>query len=153
MSIVMDVWPGRDNSYLLFLEATDKAGTRLPANLDSAASMMLELEDSVTISVSRNDAGAPINWWDVDLDEGEVLFTLGSQVDAVEEGNYPARLTLYSLSAPNGIVWTSFARNEMSISVHESDVSDLVPVSPPIEYLVNNVGDQLTDDEDNLLTV
>ena len=120
MNIVKDVWQGRDNEFVLRLDAVDVDGNATPTNLSVVTSALLELEDSKTISVDRNDGDPAFNWWSGDLEEGEMRFSLGVESIGIEEGNYPVRLTLFSLSHEAGIVWTSFARNELSVSIHET---------------------------------
>lgn len=120
MALVKDVWQGRDNHFGLILESTDEDGVRAPADLSLVTQVMLELKGSDPLVVLRDAVDAPIDWWSagLSLGEGEMRFTLGDYVESIDPGSYVSRLTVYSLSTPDGVVWTSFARNELLVSVH-----------------------------------
>ena len=116
--MIKNVWTGRDNDFILRFDATDKDGETLPADMSVVTDMLLELEGNASVSVVRNEADAPINWWDGGLDAGEARFTLGAVLS--DAGVFAARLTLSSVSDPGGVVWASYSNGELSISVHST---------------------------------
>lgn len=118
MAIVKDVWQGKDNHFNLMLESTDEANVKSPLDTSLVTKVDLEFENSNTLTVNRDDADAPINWWDADLDQGEIQFELGDFASGMTPGAYNTRLVIYSLATPDGVVWASFARHELVISIH-----------------------------------
>lgn len=128
MTIVKDVWQQRDNHFSLLLEATEPGGNREPADSTQVTRVMLELEEGPSLTVDRDEVDAMINWWDVALDPGEFRFQLGDFATFASPGAYAARLTLYSLSSPDGVVWASFARQELRMSIHSTE-QEVVPAN------------------------
>jgi hypothetical protein len=122
MAIVKDVWKYRDNHFGLIFEATDPEGTRAPVDSSKVTRLEMELEGSITIAVDANTPDAPVDWWSPELllAPGEFRFTLGDAVANVTAGAYAARVVLFSLAEPGGIVWTSWARQELLLSVHDA---------------------------------
>jgi hypothetical protein len=122
MTITKDVWKNRDNEFSLLLESTDPDGVKAPLDTSLVTQVMLEFKDVGTLTVVREAADAAINWWDAGLDPGELRFALGDFAATLPVGAFPARLTIYSLATPDGIVWASFARRELMISIHDTDM-------------------------------
>lgn len=120
MTITKDVWQNRDNVFSLLLDSTDPDGVRAPLDTSLVTKVMVEFEDSGSLTVMFQAPDAPINWWDVELAEGEIRFELGDFAAAIPPGAYDIRLTVYSLASPDGIVWASYARQELRISVHST---------------------------------
>lgn len=131
MAIIKDVWKTRDNEFGLIFEATDPEGIRNPVDMDKVTRTELELEGSITVAVNANSADAPIDWWSSELllVPGEMRFELGDDVVSVPAGVYAARITLFSLTEPGGIVWTSWARQELLLSIHETSQSGAAALS------------------------
>ena len=96
--ITKDIWQNRDNEFSLLLESTDPDGVKAPLDTSLVTKVMLEFEGAGTLTVLRDVADQGINWWDVELDAGEIRFALGDFSATIPPGAYKARLTIYSLS-------------------------------------------------------
>lgn len=118
--ITKHVWKGRDNNFILKFEAMDINGTVVPADMALITSMLLELEDGQSLTVTKDEPDAYINWWDpaLELGVGEAEFNLGDWASD-PEGLYSMRLVLFSLDNPDGIVWTSHAKGEIRLALHD----------------------------------
>ena len=114
-----DVWWGRDNRFVLRLDKIALDLARSPADLSQVTSMRLEIE-GYALQVPVGEVYAGINWWDENLETGEVAFLLGlwAEQEAIPEGRYPARLVVFDALNPNGIVWISFANGELTLDIH-----------------------------------
>lgn len=130
MTITKDVWQNRDNQFALMLDSTDPDGVRAPLDTSLVTKVMLEFEGAGSLSVLFQAPDALINWWDETLAEGEIRFELGDFAAAIPPGAYAMRLTVYSLATPDGIVWASYARQELRISVHSTDAVAPANVTP-----------------------
>ncbi len=121
MALVKHVWKQRDNSFVLKFESIDIDGLVETVDMALVTKILLELENAQYVVVNKDDPdGSPIDWWHPDLAAGEASFALGdwTQDNGVADGVHRVRLTLFSLDKPDGIVWTSYAKGEQSISVH-----------------------------------
>ena len=122
MTIRKDVWRGADNRIKLLLSGTvgDSCGTSEPIDLINVTSMTMVF-DTESLTVNRNDLGGLIDWWDADLEVGEVVFVLGGWVESVAlpAAEYPVRLISTDGVNVNGIVWTSEAGRELVITVRD----------------------------------
>ena len=116
--ISKNVWAGRDNDFRLLLELDPPDGPPAPFDLSDVTSVDFVLGGE-TLTVNVNDANAPINWWDISLDPGEIHFRLGDFVASVSlaNGTYPAELVLYAPGYTDGLVWFSAVGRELLIRV------------------------------------
>jgi len=103
-----EVWRGRDNPILLRLDRTSAEGVTSPTPLSDVVKMTLKLTTGQSVTSERNVIPAEIDWWDTDLDTGEVKLTLGKWVEQenIKAGNYTGVLILYGPVTPNGVVWS-----------------------------------------------
>jgi hypothetical protein len=128
MSITEYVWEGRDNQFMLGFETVDDGASSV-VDLSDVTSVLLELRnadgtDGPTVTVTNGDSPAVIDWWDVSLNVGQMVFKLGTWIDTFVYGEaYKARLTLTTGNSPNGIVWASYGESSLeplSITVYET---------------------------------
>lgn len=117
MRIVKQVWQGRDNEFVLRLESKSPDGVSTPIDTAAVASVLLELENSESLEVTSGDTEDYINWWDEELDPGEMRFVLGGWAATVPAGRYRVRLTVFTAATPNGVVWASFTGGELSVMI------------------------------------
>jgi len=121
--ITKAVWVDRDNAFKLRLESSSPDSPSAPTDLTTVSSMGLELSSRAgdhSLTVDRDAADAAINWWD--YEQGEVEFTLGPWAgqDGIVAGSYDCRLTIYAPATPSGIVWLSFAGQELAVDVYQT---------------------------------
>lgn len=120
MSIQKYVWAGRDNQFILRMDTTDSGGVTQPADLSLVTSLTMELReagggDGPSITIAKDEAAAVINWWDVSLGTGEMLFKLGLWAETfLFNESYKARITMFTASSPNGVVWTSYGDSRLT---------------------------------------
>ena len=114
------VYSGADNTFTLELSTMAPDGTITLANLSVVDNTTLTLEGQIGLTVPKNQVGAPINWWDVDLTEGQMQFQLGPwvQTNMIPAGTYKALLVTYDANNSNGIVWTEYDNPALWITIH-----------------------------------
>ena len=119
MSVVEYAWEGRDNQFKLMLEIVEDNST-VASDLSDVTEALFELQhadgsDGPSITVQRDDANAIIDWWDADLDTGEMLFKLGLWAETFAyDTPYKGRLTLTTPNSSNGIVWISWGNSYLT---------------------------------------
>jgi hypothetical protein len=120
MSISKYVWIGRDNEFVIRMDSTDGAGVTEPANMSTVTSLFMELRktdgsDGPAVTVDKDEASAVINWWDLSLGQGEVIFKLGLWAEVFDPTMlYKVRITLFTAASPNGIVWSSYGDSKLT---------------------------------------
>jgi hypothetical protein len=120
MSISKYVWIGRDNEFVIRMDSTDGGGETTPANMEDVTSLFMELRKTdgsagPSITVGKDEPSAVINWWDVSLGLGEVVFKLGLWAATFDpEMLYKVRITLTTAASPNGIVWSSYGDSKLT---------------------------------------
>lgn len=118
-----NVWKGHDNKFKLRLESSGPDGVAAPTDLTLVTKMELELNDMAgtiyTVSTSTGDSMPVIDWEHVDLDTGEVDFDLGNWTEAEEipAGSYKCRLTVFSPTTSDGLVWLSWIQDDLTVTV------------------------------------
>ena len=122
MALTKHVWKDRDNGFILKFETIDIDGTIETVDMTVVTQMLVELENEQHVFITKDEVDPPVSWWDHQLGEGEASFKLGHWAARmnIAEQLHRVRITLFSLDSPNGIVWTSFARGELSIAVHDT---------------------------------
>lgn len=124
-TISKQVWKGRDNYFKLRLESisVDEDGRQVvtPTDLGTVENILFELENqTLDLTVDAGDVDPPIDWWSSGLETGEMQFTLGHSVEAIDPGNYVCRLTLFSSTTPGGVVWMSYADRGLAVTIHDT---------------------------------
>jgi len=118
-----NVWIGHDNTFMLRLESADPDTGTAPSDLSLVTKMELELRNAVgeivTVTSNSGDASPPIDWWAGILEQGEVIFDLGQWTldNVTPAGQYDCRLTVYSPSSVQGLVWLSWINDDLSLNV------------------------------------